>query len=164
MVSLKDHKIVSEEEWVEARKVISALIVMLLVTSSIAFHQQQITAQEQKQPVSNQTAFDVENPVKDLSFEMDNVTFLHHTASINGIQMHYVIGGQGDPVVLLHGWPQTWYEWHKVMPTLAKNYTVIAPDLRGLGDSSKPLTGYDGNTTAEDLYQLLSQLDLKQKN
>jgi pimeloyl-ACP methyl ester carboxylesterase len=77
--------------------------------------------------------------------------------------MHYVIGGQGDPVVLLHGWPQTWYKWHKVMPTLAKNYTVIAPDLRGLGDSSKPLTGYDGNTTAEDLYQLISQLDLKQK-
>jgi pimeloyl-ACP methyl ester carboxylesterase len=94
---------------------------------------------------------------------MDNVTFSHHTASINGIQMHYVIGGQGDPVVLLHGWPQTWYEWHKVMPALAKNYTVIAPDLRGLGDSSKPLTGYDGNTTAEDLYQLISQLDLKQK-
>ena len=103
MVSLKDHKIVSEEEWVEARKVISALIVILLVTSSIAFHQQQITAQEQKQPVSNQTAFDVENPVKDLSFEMDNVTFLHHTASINGIQMHYVIGGQGDPVDCMDG-------------------------------------------------------------
>jgi pimeloyl-ACP methyl ester carboxylesterase len=49
------------------------------------------------------------------------------------------------------------------MPALAKNYTVIVPDLRGLGDSSKPLTGYDDNTTAEDLYQLLSQLDLKQK-
>jgi pimeloyl-ACP methyl ester carboxylesterase len=43
------------------------------------------------------------------------------------------------------------------MPTLAKNYTVIAPDLRGFGDSSKPVTGYDGNTTAEDIYQLLSQ-------
>jgi pimeloyl-ACP methyl ester carboxylesterase len=69
----------------------------------------------------------------------------------------------GDPVVLLHGWPQTWYEWHKVMPALAKNYTVIAPDLRGLGDSSKPLSGYDGNTTAEDIYQLLSKLGLNQK-
>jgi pimeloyl-ACP methyl ester carboxylesterase len=49
------------------------------------------------------------------------------------------------------------------MPALAKNYTVIAPDLRGLGDSSKPLTGYDGNTTAEDIYQLLSHLGLDQK-
>ena len=44
------------------------------------------------------------------------------------------------------------------MPALAKNYTVVAPDLRGLGDSSKPADGYDGNTTAEDIYQLISQL------
>ncbi|MFL6384862.1 MAG: alpha/beta fold hydrolase, partial [Nitrososphaeraceae archaeon] len=72
------------------------------------------------------------------SFQMDNMTFSHHTASVNGIQLHYVIGGHGDPVVLLHGWPETWYAWHKVMPALAKNYTVVAPDLRGLGDSSKP--------------------------
>jgi Epoxide hydrolase N terminus len=120
MTSLRDYQIVSAEEWFEARKVISTLIVILLVTSSIALHQQQITAQERNQSVSNQTVFDVENPVEDLSFEMDNMTFSHHTASINGIQMHYVIGGQGDPVVLLHGWPQTWYEWHKVMPALAK--------------------------------------------
>ena len=82
---------------------------MLLATSLIVLHQQQITAQKQKQSVSNQTAFNIENPVEDLSFEMDNMTFSHHKASVNGIQMHYVIGGQGDPVVLLHGWPQTWY-------------------------------------------------------
>ena len=69
-----------------------------------------------------------------ISFEINNMTFSHHTASVNGIQLHYVIGGHGDPVVLLHGWPETWYEWHLVMPALAKNYTVIAPDLRGLGD------------------------------
>ena len=92
------------------------------------------------------------------SFEIDNVTFSHHTASVNGIQLHYVMGGKGDPVVLLHGYPQSWYEWRQIMPALAKNYTVIAPDLRGFGDSSRPLTGYDGNTTAEDIYQLVSQL------
>jgi pimeloyl-ACP methyl ester carboxylesterase len=91
-------------------------------------------------------------------FDLGNVTFSHHIASVNGIQMHYVIGGQGDPIVLLHGWPQTWYEWRHIMPTLARNHTVIAPDLRGLGDSSKPTTGYDGNTTAEDIYQLVSLL------
>jgi pimeloyl-ACP methyl ester carboxylesterase len=79
-------------------------------------------------------------------------------ASVNGIQMHYVIGGQGDPVVLLHGWPETWYAWRHVMPALAQNYTVIAPDLRGLGDSSKPPTGYDGKTVAEDIHQLVTQL------
>jgi pimeloyl-ACP methyl ester carboxylesterase len=94
-------------------------------------------------------------------FQIDNMTFSHNTASVNGIQLHYVIGGRGDPVVLLHGWPETWYSWHKVMPALAKNYTVIAPDLRGLGDSSKPQTGYDGKTLAEDIHQLVTQLGFK---
>ena len=94
-------------------------------------------------------------------FQIDNMTFSHNTASVNGIQLHYVMGGQGDPVVLLHGWPETWYAWHKVMPALAKNYTVIAPDLRGLGDSSKPTTGYDGKTLAEDIHQLVTQLGFK---
>jgi pimeloyl-ACP methyl ester carboxylesterase len=92
------------------------------------------------------------------SFQIDNVTFSHHMASVNGIQLHYVMGGQGDPVVLLHGWPQTWYEWRYIMPALAKNYTVIAPDLRGLGDSSKPPTGYDTKNVAEDIHQLVTQL------
>jgi pimeloyl-ACP methyl ester carboxylesterase len=95
------------------------------------------------------------------SFQMDNMTFSHHTVSVNDIKLHYVIGGHGDPVVLLHGWPETWYEWHNVMPALAKNYTVIAPDLRGLGDSSKPLTGYDGKTVAEDIHQLVTHLGFK---
>src|SRR4051794_6824723 len=95
------------------------------------------------------------------SFQVDNMTFSHHTTSVNDIQMHYVIGGHGDPVVLLHGWPETWYAWHKVMPALAKNYTVIAPDLRGLGDSSKPASGYDGKTVAEDIHQLITQLGFK---
>ena len=97
----------------------------------------------------------------DLSFDNDNVTFSHHMVSVNGIQLHYVIGGLGDPIVLLHGWPETWYEWRHIMPALPKNYTVIAPDLRGLGDSSKPLTGYDGKTVAEDIHQLVTQLGFK---
>lgn len=84
--------------------------------------------------------------------------FRHHTASVNGVRLHYVIGGQGDPLVLLHGWPQTWYEWRHVMPALAERFTVIAPDLRGLGDSSKPLAGYDARTTAGDVRELVRQL------
>ena len=95
------------------------------------------------------------------SFQMDNMTFSHHTVSVNDIKLHYVIGGHGDPVVLLHGWPETWYAWHLMMPALAKNYTVIAPDLRGLGDSSKPPTGYDGKTVAEDIHQLVTKLGFK---
>jgi pimeloyl-ACP methyl ester carboxylesterase len=109
-----------------------------------------MTAMAQQQPT-----------LEGISFDIDNMTFSHNTASVNGIQLHYVIGGQGDPVVLLHGWPETWYAWHRVMPALAKNYTVIAPDLRGLGDSSKPVTGYDGKTLAEDIHQLVTQLGFK---
>ena len=141
---------------------IAALTGLIVVAAPYFLHQQPSMAQDgqqqQQQSLSNQTAFNVENPIEGLSFEIDNTTFSHHTTSVNGIQMHYVLGGKGDPVVLLHGWPQTWYEWHKVMPALAKNYTVLAPDLRGLGDSSKPASGYDGNTTAEDIYQLVNQL------
>jgi len=109
----------------------------------------------------NHTAMAQQQQLSGMSFQMDNMTFSHHMASVNGIQLHYVIGGQGDPVVLLHGWPETWYAWHHVMPALAKNYTVVAPDLRGLGDSSKPLTGYDGKTLAEDIHQLVTQLEFK---
>jgi alpha/beta hydrolase fold len=118
-------------------------------------------AQLQQQPQANLTSVEQQQLMEGISFEIGNVTFSHHMASVNGIQMHYVIGGQGDPVVLLHGWPETWYAWHKVMPALAKNYTVIAPDLRGLGDSSKPPTGYDGKTVAEDIHQLVTQLGFK---
>lgn len=145
--------------------VVAALIVIVLGAAPTVLNlQQQSIAQEQPQPQQQQTAYDAGKPIEGLSFELDNMTFSHHTASVNGIKMHYVIGGQGEPVVLLHGWPQTWYEWHKVMPALAKNYTVIAPDLRGLGATSKPYTGYDGNTTAEDIYQLLSQLGTQKIN
>ena len=116
------------------------------------------TSAGQPQSQSNFTSAEQQLLTEGNSFEIDNVTFSHHTATINGIQLHYVIGGKGDPVVLLHGWPETWYEWRHVMPDLAKNYTVIAPDLRGIGDSSKPPTGYDGKTVAEDIHQLVTKL------
>ena len=62
-------------------------------------------------------------------------TFSHHTAQANSVKLHYVIGGKGDAVVLLHGYPETWYSWRKIMPSLAAaNHTVIAVDLRGLGE------------------------------
>ena len=60
-------------------------------------------------------------------------------------------------VVLLHGWPQTWYEWRHIIPGLAECYTVIAPDLRGLGESSRPLTGYDKRTVAHDIWRVLHE-------
>ena len=84
--------------------------------------------------------------------------FSHHVAQLSAVRLHYVLGGAGPPVVLLHGWSQTWYEWRHVLPALAAKYTVIAPDLRGLGDSSKPLTGYDKRTVAGDIHELVERL------
>ena len=81
----------------------------------------------------------------------------HHYAEIGEVMIHYVTAGKGPPVVLLHGWPQTWYEWRDVIPALAEHYTVIAPDLRGLGDSSRPLSGYDKRTVANDVWRLVTE-------
>jgi pimeloyl-ACP methyl ester carboxylesterase len=85
------------------------------------------------------------------------IPFQHHYAEVGEVMLHYVTLGEGPPVVLLHGWPQTWYEWRHVMPLLARSYTVIAPDLRGLGDSSRPLDGYDKRTVANDVWRLLTE-------
>lgn len=71
---------------------------------------------------------------------------------------HYVIGGHGEPLVLLPGWPQTWWEFHKILPALAKRYTVIALDLRGMGGSDKPADGYDKKTMARDVHDLIRHL------
>ena len=82
----------------------------------------------------------------------------HHVAIVNGFRMHYVIAGKGYPIVLLHGWPQSWYAWRKVIPPLAEHFTVIAPDLRGLGSSDRPMTGYDKRTLATDVHALVGSL------
>ena len=81
--------------------------------------------------------------------------FTERTAQANGLTVNYAIAGAGPALVLLHGYPQTWYMWRKVMPALAERYTVIVPDLRGSGGSDAPATGYDKATLAEDIHQLL---------
>ena len=79
-------------------------------------------------------------------------------AQLPGLRMHYAIAGAGDPVLLIHGFPQTWHEWRNVIPALAERYTVIAPDYRGAGDSDRPQGGYDKHTVMEDLRALVHQL------
>jgi haloacetate dehalogenase len=79
----------------------------------------------------------------------------HHTARLNGITQHWVIAGDGPPVYLLHGFPETWFAWRKQIPVLAERYTVIAPDLRGYGGTEKPHSGYDKRTMANDLAALM---------
>ena len=82
----------------------------------------------------------------------------HRRVKANGIELHAVIAGSGPPVVLLHGFPQTWLCWRHVIPLLESDYTVIAPDLRGYGESDKPTQGYDKGTMAADIHDLVRRL------
>ncbi len=79
-------------------------------------------------------------------------------AEVNGIRLHYWIGGSGTPIVLLHGYTQTGHMWHPIVPSLAPHHTVIVPDLPGAGGSSKPEAGYDKKTLALDIHALVTSL------
>jgi pimeloyl-ACP methyl ester carboxylesterase len=79
----------------------------------------------------------------------------HAYADLGDVLIHYATAGSGPPLVLLHGWPQTWYEWRSIVPELAPHYTLVMPDLRGLGDSSRPVDGYDKKTVANDIWRLV---------
>ena len=76
---------------------------------------------------------------------------------VDGLRLHHVVLGSGRPVVLLHGWPQTWFAWRATMERLACRFTVIAPDLRGLGLSARPASGYDKRSIAEDIATLIDR-------
>lgn len=89
---------------------------------------------------------------------MTNDSFQHQYADLPGVRIHYVTYGSGYPVLLIHGWPQTWFEWRLLMPLLGNRYRLIAPDLRGLGDSSRPASGYDKKTVAADLWRLMREV------
>lgn len=84
--------------------------------------------------------------------------FTHGTTDVGDARLHYVTSGSGPAVVLIHGFPQTWRAWRYVIPRLAERFTVIAPDLRGTGDSSRPLSGYDKKTVAADIHTLVRSL------
>jgi pimeloyl-ACP methyl ester carboxylesterase len=79
-------------------------------------------------------------------------------AEVNGIRLHYLAAGIGDPVLLLHGYAQTSHMWRPLIAELAKTHTVIAPDLRGFGQSAKPDGGYDKKTMAQDVHTLAAAL------
>jgi pimeloyl-ACP methyl ester carboxylesterase len=87
--------------------------------------------------------------------------FSNHYAIVNGVQMHYVEGGSGTPLICLPGWPQTWYSYHPIATALAKTYRVFIVDIRGMGSSEKPVSGYDKKTMAADIVELIKQLGLR---
>lgn len=76
----------------------------------------------------------------------------------NGVRLHVWTAGQGPAALLLHGYPQSAIMWRKVAPTLARDYSVVVPDLRGYGDSDKPRDGYDKKTMARDVHELMVAL------
>jgi pimeloyl-ACP methyl ester carboxylesterase len=82
-------------------------------------------------------------------------------AEVSGIKLHYLTAGKGDPVLLLHGYAQTSHMWRPLIAELAKTHTVIAPDLRGFGESAKPDGGYDKKTMAQDVHALTASLGHK---
>jgi len=87
--------------------------------------------------------------------------FVSDTAQVNGATLHYVRGGAGPAVILLHGFPQDWYAYHRIMPLLTSQFTVVAVDLRGLGGSIPTEGGYDAANMAEDVHQLAEYLHLE---
>jgi pimeloyl-ACP methyl ester carboxylesterase len=85
-------------------------------------------------------------------------TFTSQFIDIGELRLHAVIGGEGPPLLLVHGWPQTWYAWRFIMPALAEDFEVIAVDQRGIGLSDKPHDGYDIGSLASDLVALMDVL------
>jgi pimeloyl-ACP methyl ester carboxylesterase len=79
-------------------------------------------------------------------------------ASVNGVRLHYLVAGQGDPVILLHGYAETSHMWLPLIPKLAATHTVIAVDLRGAGQSSTPADGYTKAAMAQDIRALTQKL------
>jgi pimeloyl-ACP methyl ester carboxylesterase len=90
--------------------------------------------------------------------------FKNEYAIVNGVKLHYVIGGKGQPLLLVHGFGQNWYMWNRLLPELSKHFTVIAPDLRGVGESGKPAGGYDKKNMAVDMHELMKKLGYQHIN
>jgi len=104
----------------------------------------------------------MENQYTDESLIRDWNGFTHHIIDVNGTSLHYVDGGTGIPIICLPGWPQTWYSYRNIALSLAENYRMIVVDIRGMGSSATPLSGYDKKTMAADIHELILQLGLEQ--
>jgi pimeloyl-ACP methyl ester carboxylesterase len=113
-------------------------------------------------PALAQEAAQVNPPAVTAQTEQLPAGFTEKSTMVNGVRINYKIGGQGPVVVLLHGYTQTSHMWLPLLPVLAKNCTVIAPDLRGAGNSDRPQGGYDKKTMAKDIRELVHQLDFSE--
>lgn len=117
---------------------------------------------DEKKPeaINDTTAINSNNAVE-IQPAMPPSNFKSTMANVNGINIHYVVGGSGEPLLLIHGFGQNWYMWNRLLPELSKHFTVIAPDLPGLGESDKPDSGYTKKQLAAHLHTLMQQLGFK---
>lgn len=90
--------------------------------------------------------------------------FTNHYSTVNGVQLYYVDGGTGTPLICLPRWLQNWYSYHPIAAELAKAFRVIIIDIRGMGTSEKPESGYDKKTMAADILGLMQELGLTKVN
>lgn len=109
----------------------------------------------------NENSNDIFDQYSDTELIKNLTGFKNRYITVNGIKLHYVEGGTGKPLICLPGWPQTWYSFQPVAMQLAKIYRVIIIDLRGMGTSEKPESGYDKKTMATDIHQLVLQLGIE---
>ncbi len=135
----------------------AAAIAALMVAASPGYAGATSKAHTDAVAVQKSTAAKVAD-VSDAALVKSLPGFRNGYAEVNGVRLHYVVAGKGEPLVLLPGWPETWWTFHKIMPALAEHYTVIAVDLRGMGASSRPADGYDKKTMASDVYELVKSL------
>ncbi len=105
--------------------------------------------------VADEASVSLRAPRPGMTERIGKTEIVHHEADLGDVRLHYVTAGNGEPIVLLHGWPETCYQWRHVISRMADRYRVIAPDLRGLGDSSAPASGYDKHSLGQDVYRLL---------
>lgn len=135
----------------------SAAFAALLLTASFDYAQASVEARANSTSVHRITN-EKSARVSDASLVASLPGFRNGYTLIDGVRLHYVVGGKGEPLVLLPGWPETWWTFHEIMPALAENHTVIAVDLRGMGASSRPTDGYDKKTMARDIHALVRSL------
>src|SRR5881409_1709579 len=90
-----------------------------------------------------------------------NETIVSRTAEINGVKLHYITAGHGAPLILLHGYAETSLMWKPIIPVLAERFTVIAPDLPGIGDSDVPADGLEMKSAAIRLHDLAKSLGVQ---
>jgi pimeloyl-ACP methyl ester carboxylesterase len=128
-----------------------ALTALALTATTLVFSTGSANAQENHEATTATTTTAATATASLPGFRQGKVT-------VDGGQIFYTTGGSGPALVLLHGWPETWYSWHKVMPALAQRFTVIAFDLPGLGQSTIPASGYDKATTARRVRQAVRAL------